>query len=697
MYKHTLKLSKLRYLFFTLFLLVMGNCAFAQIPDRPYGVDTIRNGRSVGQTQSIDSVRKRQENQGDTVIYTSKYVKVTTEDLLKDSTQVFPLDTGLTNFENYSPLMQPRSPRIHLGNTGLPQRPLLFEPMKTVGFDVGLHALDPYMLKPEDILYFRTRVAYTNLSFYSGAFGNSNSEQIFRLIHTQNIKPNWNFTANFNSTGSRGFYRRQNVSDLNAAIATWYESKGKRYNLLGNLFFNNIKAPENGSVVNDVFNVEPGQLFDKLQEGVRLNSSYINYRNNGAYIKQSYYLGRIDTLKNAGTESVKILPTQRFTHTFFYNTQKYRFIQNEPDNYRVFPDYFFNSTVSQDSLSVMNIRNDFSYSFYLRGKSVSFVKNEVKLDVGLTHDLFHYNQFIVDSLQQGTNLRNQVRKVQGSSYQNIKLNAKFSYRFSDRLGLDGNFQQVVQGYNFGDYLYDAKLTIAGGEKAGRIIFGAYAQNNEAPLIYKNWISNHYVYRNTDIGKQQINNLSFNYINDKLKLDLKAEYFLVSGYQYFAAQTPGGIDAAPAQLSSPLNLLKVALGKRFDFGRWHFEDYFVYQRSDYQSTIRTPEFYNYVNIYFTRLFFKVLNASIGVNARYNTKYNAPNYAIGIGQFYNSSDISFLTYPVITPYIKATLFRTNLFIMYDYANQGLQSNGYYTVNRYPMPDKQLKFGVSWAFYN
>jgi hypothetical protein len=690
--------DKLKYLIGTLLMLLFVQTAFAQIPDRPYGADTLRAGaRNNNGVQSIDSTRKREENKRDTIIYTSKFVKVTNERLLKDSTQVFPLDTGLVNFENYSPLMQPRSPRIHLGNTGLPQRPLLFEPAKTVGFDVGNHALDVYLLRPEDIMYYRTRVAYTNLSFYSGAFGNPQGEQIFKLVHSQNVKPNWNFTFNFNSTGSRGFYRRQNVSDLNAAIATWYESKGKRYNLLANIIFNNLKAPENGSVIRDVFNSD---IFDKTNEPVRLNNSYINNRNNGLYVKQYYYIGRIDTITSKGDDGrdvQKILPTQRIAHTFHYNVQKYTFIQNEPDANKVFPDYFFNSTISRDSLALVNFRNDFSYSFYLRGKSVSFVKNEVKLDVGLTHDFFHFNQFINDSLQFNTNQRNQERKVQGSTYQNIKLNARFSYRFSNRVGLDGDFQQVVQGYNFGDYLYDAKLSLAGGAKAGRIVLGAYLQNNEAPLIFQNWVSNHYVYRNTGIGKQKINNLSFNYINDKLKLDLKAEYFLVTGYQYFASQTPNGNDAVPVQLSSPLNLLKISVGKKFEWGKWHAEDYFVYQKSDYQSTIRTPQFYNYANIYYTTLLFQVLNTSIGVNARYNTSYNAPNYAVGIGQFYNSSDITFLTYPVITPYIKATLFRTNLFIMYDYANQNLQSNGYYTVNRYPMADKLLKFGVSWTFYN
>jgi hypothetical protein len=37
------------------------------------------------------------------------------------------------------------------------------------------------------------------------------------------------------------------------------------------------------------------------------------------------------------------------------------------------------------------------------------------------------------------------------------------------------------------------------------------------------------------------------------------------------------------------------------------------------------------------------------------------------------------------------------MYDYANQGLFSSGYYTVNRYPQQDHLLKIGVSWMFFN
>ncbi|GAB2684191.1 putative porin [Mucilaginibacter koreensis] len=696
-------LKQLKHLLLFIPVLLLAQLASAQIPNQPYKTfpgqpqqalsDTANRKQSA--SESLDTLRKRQETKHDTVIFTSKFIKVTNERLLNDSTQVFPLDTGIRNFENYSPLYQPRHPYINLGNLGLPARPLLFEPYKGVGFDVGKHSLDVYMLNPEDIQYYRARVGYTNLYYVGGGL----TEQYFKLVHSQNIKPNWNFGVNFNTIGSKGFYPRQNVGELSLAFFTWYESKNKRYNLLANVILNNMRVPENGSPVEPNVFTSSVQQFSSLSQPVRLNTSSERQTNNGFYIKQFYYLGHIDK-KTGAADTSKVLPTQRVSYTFHYNARSYRFSQNEVDTYHVFPDYYFSPTVSRDSLTLNHLRNDFSYSFYLRPKAGGFVKNEVKLDLGLTQDIYSYHQYITDSLDLQTGYANQQREVQNKTFQNITLNAKLGYKFSDQVILNTDFRQVVQSAynNFGDYLYDATLTLSGGNKAGRIIFGAYAQSNAAPLIFNRWISNHYIYTYGDnyFNKQKINNLSFNYINDNLQLDLKAEYFLINNYFYFEAQ-PGGIDAHPAQYKPAINLLKVSLGKTFQWRRWHLEDYIVYQKTDQQSLLRTPEVYNYASIYYTRLFFNVLNASIGANVRYNSTYYAPSYALSIGQFYNGPEVTFSSYPVASVFVKATLYRTNLFLMYDYVNQGLSSPGYYTVNRYPMGNHMLKFGVSWTFYN
>ncbi|MDB5147110.1 MAG: hypothetical protein JWQ57_1130 [Mucilaginibacter sp.] len=697
--------QKLKYIFLLLMCLSV-QAAFAQYGNRtnPRNLPTRdtarRQEKQMTDDQLLDSLRRKEENKKDSVVFSSKFIRVTNERLLNDSTQLFPIDTGITSFDIYSPLIDPHSPRIHLGNIGLSQRPLLFEPSRTIGFDLGLHALDIYALKPQDINYYNTRVPYTKLTLYN-AFGGS-AIQLFNIIHTQNIKPNWNIGFNLNFNGSRGFYNfnnvlGQNVSDLNASIFTWYESKSKRYNLLANLLFNNLKAPETGSILNDsVFtSTNVNNAFSKDRAAVRLPYSYENWNDKGLYIKQFYYLGRIDSL-NKGKDNSKILPTQRVSHTLHISNSRYLYKQSGVDTYNVFPDYYYSNNRSRDSTVVTHIQNEFSYSFYLRSKSVKFVKNELKLDLGLVHDFYSYNQYVSDTTlnEYGVKYIHQD-KVQHNTFQDITLKAKLGYRFSDRIALDADFRQIAQGRDFGNYLYDAKLTLAGGKKTGKIILEAYSQNSSPPLVYTNWISNHYIFHN-DFSNQKTTSLSFNYLNNPLQLDIKAEYFLISNYLYFTAD-PGGNDAHPAQLGNDINLLKISIGKNLRWRRLLFDYYIVYQKTDYQSTLRTPELYTYSNLYISKTLFNILQSSFGVDVRYNSEYVAPSYAVGIGQFYNGANVTFSSYPVARVYFKATLQRTNLFLAYDYANQNLSSKGYYTVNRYPQQNALLKFGVSWTFYN
>jgi len=661
-----------------------------------FNTDTATNkpGKQLSGDAQIDAERQKEEKKRDSVIFTSRFIRVTNERLLSDSTQVFPLDTGLVNFENYSPLYQPRNPKIGLGNLGLAERSLLFEPSKTIGFDVGQHFLDAYLFTPQDIQYYKARVPYTNLSLFASGV----KEQMFKVLHTQNINPQLNVGFNLNFIGSHGFYPRQAGSDLTGAIFSWYESKSKRYNLLASYNFNNLKAPENGSIRNDSIFTAPATTNYVTAENqpVRLYSSSDNIRNNGFYIKQFYYIGKIDTTIKS-VDKTKILPTQRVSYTFYYNKNTYKFLQNEPDTYGVFPDYYYSSTYSRDSLSVFHLQNGFSYSFYLRGKSTGIVKNEVKVDLGLVHDYYTYQQYVTDTITNANFSRQVVnQRVQNNSFQDITLKAKAGYRFSNKILLDIDLQQIAAGRDFGNFLYEAKLSLSGGQKAGRITFGAYQQSSSPPLVYTDWISNHYIFHNS-FGNQKTTSLSFNYVNDLLKLDLKAEYYMINDYLYFTAE-PNGIDATPTQLHSPINLIKLSVGKNIAWRRWHFDNYVVYQKSDYQNTLRTPSVYTYSSLYYSKLLFSVLNSNFGINVRYNTPYVAPSYAVGLGQFYNNSpNLTFSSYPVASVFFKATLIRTNIMIAYDYANKGLFSKGYYMVNRYPGPGSLLKIGVSWSFYN
>ncbi|HTM98953.1 MAG TPA: putative porin [Pedobacter sp.] len=636
-----------------------------------------------------DSVRKALDGTKDSVVFTAKYIRYTTLKLTKDSIQTIPIDTSLVGVQNFSPLFQPRNPTVSTGNLGLAATSLLFNPSKTIGFDAGFHSFDYYILNHDDVKFYKARSPFTSLYYVSGG----EKEQMMKLTHSQNIKKNWNFGANFNRIGANGVYARQRGDHLNAALFTWYESPNNRYNIWIDGIFNTLKAQENGSVINtDIFAPGGNRLVDKRAESVRLYTARQLWRKNAILIKQSYFVGRIDSTGKSSSQN--ILPTNKISHTFIFDNSSYSFKKDqvEENSAEVLPvETAYDPAFTNDSTNVKHVQNEFIYSFFLRAKGNSVIKNELKIDAGIRHDFYNYEQY-------------NVKKIGGNDYfdkfsfQNLTLLGSLGYRFSNRIDLDLNVQQIFQGRNIGDFLYDAKSNLLFSRKAGRIVMGAYLQNKSPEQVFTEYHGNHYQWpAQKDLDRTKIANFTFSYINDALKLDASAAYYLINNYLYFKENPNKAKAIIPAQESSAINLLKISVGKRFAFRSYHLDAYVVYQKTDSQDLLRTPEVYTFNSLYKDQTFFKVLKTQVGFDVRYNTTYTSLSYSPAASQFYNTVSPVFGSKPVIDIWMKAGLRRANLFLKYEYINQKLFSNGFYTVNDYPMQDKLLKFGVSWNFYD
>lgn len=655
-------------------LLLSGSELFAQRTMRAEGSFGGSGMRGAG-----DNSQQGQEmGKEDSVVYSAKHIRYTNLAMLKEGTQTKGIDTTLANFQNYSPLYKPDRPTIGLGSAGLAYRELLFKPSKTIGFDAGFHSLETYRLTQDSMRFYRTRTPYTELYYVNGR----KEEQTFKVIHTQNVKPNLNIGAMYNRLSAEGFYVNQKAEHLNAALFAWYESPKKRYNIVGDALFNTIKAGENGSTTNDtLFNGDP---IDRVAVPVRLSATGSDrpmqiWRQTQFFIKQSYYIGRKDSLPD-GEFAEKILPTQRISHALTYTRDRYKFYRNEDDArgaFPILPSQAF--TLTNDSTKVSNLRNEFNYSFYLRGKSLSFIKNELKLDLGLQNDLYHYEQMEYES-----------------DFSNTSLKAALAYRFSDKVSIEADLNQIAQGRHAGDFLYEANTSFLLSKSIGRIVLGAYVQNKSPEQMFERV---NYQYHSWDMNfnRTKLSNLSFKYENAKYQLSAKAEYFLISDYLYYK-ETSSAKQISPDQFGTNINLLKLSLARNFKMGRFNLDNYLVYQKTDFQDVLRTPEIYTYNSFYYSSRFFKVLSTNFGFDVRFNTPFKAPAYAINAGQFYNdNASLEYSAYPVIDVWVRATLKRANLFLKYDYVNQGAFSKGYYTVRSYPMQDKLMKFGISWKFYN
>ncbi|TYR37076.1 hypothetical protein FXV77_07850 [Sphingobacterium phlebotomi] len=636
-------------------------------------------------SSALDSARAKEDNKTDSVVFTARYVRYATLDMLKQSTRTVQIDTTHVNFQYYNKQNVPWNPTINLGSYGLASRDLLFNPNKTIGFQPGFHALERYLLQSDSIQYFRARARYSEL-YAVGFFFN---DQVFRARLAQNINPQLNIGAEYYATNTDGYYVNQDYNDRRAAVFTWYESKSLRYNLLMNATFNNLNSPENGSVVDrnvymqDVFRDTSSMSnmgYPVRLSGRQANRPHHKWKDNGVFLRQSYYLGRLDTV-NRGTPEMEIRPTNTVAHNSSFRQRRFTFFKNEEDLEGAFP--YGDFALVEDTTTITNITNEFTYSFYLRGKGV--FKNEAKLDLGFQNDLIWYR----DSLN-------------SEFFQNSMLKGALSYQFSDRVQLQGNVNQIAVGRNAGDFLYEANADILLSENVGRVRIGAYSQNKSPEMVFN--LMN-YTYHQWDHSweKTKTQNLSFAYTNDKLGFSGKVEYFLMDKYLYFREiDNPDNDELYMRQItpeqSGNMNLLKVSVSQKFRLGRFHFDNMGVYQKTDAQNILAIPELYTWHSFYYANKLYNVMDFRLGTDIRFNTPFRSPSYAINVGQFYNDNvGIEYSTYPIVDLWFTGNIDRVNLFISYNFVNQFVYPKGYYTVRRYPMQDANLRFGVSWKFYD
>lgn len=673
-----------------------------------YSVDVIAQSKE-DWSSALDSARAKEDGKKDSVILSAKYIRYATLDMLKKATYTRQIDTSHHNYQYYNPQNLPWNPSVNLGSYGLATRDLLFQPKKTIGFQSGFTALERYLLNPDSIQYFRARARYSELS----AVGFFFNDQVFRARVAQNINSQWNMNVDFHSTKTDGYYLNQNYSDLKASIASWYESKNNRYNLLINAVFNRLDAMENGSITEDL-PFAPGNRQTPDRFIPKFNSSDKNaiprskWWDNSFFLRQSLYLGRLDTI-DKGKPTMEIRPTNSMAHNTRIRRQTYNFFKNMDDQNAVLPYNNKALALNNDKTLITNVSNEFEYNFFLRGKSV--FKNEAKLNVAFQHDMNWVEQNQLDSNRYYNNRAaypQPIKKLPDSTtfdrfYQNGILKGELGYKFSDRLDFSLRANQIVFGHNFGDFLYDAKVDIAMGDKIGKVTLSAYSQNKSPEMVFENLNYTYGKWNDLDLKKTKIQNLGFQYANPMLGFHGKVEYFLMNNYTYFEERPNPQDDPkndkwiVPTQLDKA-NLLKVTVGQKFKLNHFTLDNLVVYQKTDQQDVLAVPELYTWHSLYYSNLFYKVIDYSIGLDAKFNTPYANPNYSVGTGQFYNANkQIEFSTYPVMDLWITANIQRVNMFLSYNFLNQNFYPHGYYTVRRYPMNTANFRFGISWKFYD
>ena len=641
-----------------------------------------RNLGGAGKGGKTDSLKHRSQTEDSITTYI-RYI---------DSSRNYKLDSSVSDFTKLFPIP---ADYITLGNDGSAAKSLLFSPTMKAGWDPGFHAYDIYKLKMENVRLFNTTRPYTQLNYLLGG----RAEQIIEVLHTQNIRPNWNASFNYKVISSPGFFKNQKASHNNYLFTSWYQSKAKRYNNFFVVLANVLKGSENGGfrssadledpIYKDRFLISTLLGGDQPYSANSFKSDVITgnqYNELSFLLRQQYDLGKKDSLVTDSTVIPLFYPRVRFEHTFSYNTYKYEFHDyysagiNIPDS-NYYQNFYNHYTGTEDSVRFRDtwreIFNDFSiYQF---------------------PDAKNLQQFI----KIGASMQNLSGKFSTGtrSLYNFIAHAEYRNRTRDRKwDIEANGKFYLAGFNAGDYQAHISLQRLIGKKLGYLQVGFENVNRSPSFIYNASSSFYLDTAGKSFNKENTLRFFASYYNPVLKLTLTGDYYLVSNYMYVTGYYK------LQQESSIFNFLQVALHKTFKIGKhWYwYTDIYAQQKAG-DVDINVPVVFTRNRLALEGVFYKNLNIATGVEVRYNTAYKADSYSPVLGQFMYQDSVTIKNRPDIRLFLNFRIRSFKLFISASNLNAVNFSNGFTFTNNnipapgYAYPGLHLRFGIFWNFVN
>ncbi len=606
-----------------------------------------------------------------------------------DSLRNYLLDSSINDFYKRFPI-----PYTHhyLGNPGNAAKSILFSPSVKTGFDPGFHAFDVYKWSLEKVRFFTTTRPYTELGYVLG----SQAQQLIEIMHTQNIRPYWNFSLNYRLINSPGFFKNQRTNHNNYLFTSWYNSQNKRYNNYFVLVGNKLQSAENGGIKNDQDYLNDPIYDNRLSVPVKIGAADAfttnpfnaqletgsRSRDFNFLMRQQYDLGKKDSIVSDSTVIPLFFPRLRFEHTFKTGTYRNQFKDNTADSiyYKTFYGLVLRDSIDtfQRTDKWREISNDFSIYQFPDAKNLQqFIKAGIEYQL-LRGELGNTTASLYNFIGHG-------------EYRNRTRNQKWDMAATGKLHLNG--------YNAGDYHAYISLQRLISNKLGSVQIG-FENINRSPSLIFDQRSSFYLDISKAFSKENTTHLFAVVNNPAFGLQLSADYYLVGNYLYIS-------DLYKLQQENDLfNVLRISASKQIKISKhWNLYSEVYLQQKAGNVALNLPLFFSRNRLlYEGNLGFKNLNLAFGTEVRYHTPYKADHYAPVLSQFTFQDTVRINNRPDITALLHFRIRSFKAYIRAENLNT-LRFNGgqpqfkqhNFAAPDYPYPGMVIRFGIYWSFVN
>lgn len=655
-----------------------------------------QQGMMNGQTQGRDSTVVDRGVPRDVKMF---HVDTTLGDIIPIET-----DTAIYNFQNLHFTDGINGEYNYLGNMGSPRQSRIFFNRKEEQF-VFTDALDFFITPPGDYNFSNTKSPYSNLTYYRA--GNKiNGEEWFRAYFAVNANKRTGFGFNIDYLYGRGLYDHQNTGYFNGSFYGYHH--GDRYEINALFSHNKLRLAENGGIADDRYVTNPEAMaegkktYRPADMPTNLQSTWNENLVRTAFLAQDYKLGyykaRVDSLPDTVITHHDFIAVSKVFHTMEVNSNSRRFI-----DYANTKNYYADNFLPYDSIDgteYLRIRNTAGLTL-IEGinKWIPFGASAY-----VTHE---YRQFTLPDSVGGTG-RDHTHTYKEN---NVMLGSNIKRTLGNAFHFNATAETVLAGTDLGAFNIEgnADLNFRLWSDTLRLRVEGYMKNTNPSFYYRRYHSQHYWWDN-DLNKEFRTRLGGSLSIDRWRTRLYAGVENIKNYTYLV-----GTPYMPGDYSSPLSLssitarqytgnlqvLSATLFQNFKWGVLHWDNEVTAQLSSKEEILPLPLLNVYSNLYLKFVYAKVLKVQIGADARYFSRYYAPDYAPALEQYFvqeGEHKVQVGGYPFVNVYANFHLKQVRFYVMYYHVTQGLFENiNSFLAPHYPVNPRMFKLGLSWNFWD
>ena len=583
------------------------------------------------------------------------------------------VDTSLTieKYHKINFLRKDNFDLIPFSNTGVAYNTLSFSGINSINPKMGASNKYYSYDSVDDVVYYDLPTPFTEL-MYRSVFEQG---QLLDAVYSVNTSRQFNFSISRKGLRSLGNYQNFISSSSNFKISTNYFSKNKKYRFRTHYTNQKLFSEQNGGINNsDISNFENGnsQFQDRGVFDPNFENAHNEFLGKRFYLDQSYILSEKDSISDSSLE---------LFNAIYLEEKKYKFQQSSSD------EFFGDSFVSQEIndkilLNSLNLQAGLIYNSDIFGKinlGLRYVSDKYSLE---NYQIEEY----IDNSQMVNSKTTFITAEYLKTFSKIELKAKTeNFIFGDNKSNMFSSSVILKLKNNNSFTANYKLF----SSTPNYNFLLYRSNYEN----YNW--------NNQFDNSITNSISLGLkLNEIIDLDL--DLISVKKHIQFEKIINDLADSSeysiiPVQHNGNLDILKLQLGRKINFGKFSIDSKLLFQKSLSDDIINLPQIVSRNTFYFsTDMFKKALFLQTGFGVKYFSKFYMNGYDPLLSELYIQNEKEIGEFPIIDFFINAKIQQTRLYFKFEHFNSSFTGYNYYSAPNYPYRDFSFRFGLVWNFF-